>query len=97
MKQLNLNLTVLALGIAFSTGAMAQLASPAIGARSVDSIDSIESAESAEAVALIATARKKAATARLDVMYEAAKEQCNTYPVGTRVHCLIQMKTGFGK
>ena len=35
--------------------------------------------------------------ARLNAMYEVAKEQCNTYAVGSRVHCLSQMKAGFGK
>lgn len=124
MNQLNINLTALALGIVFSTGAMAQLlspqdshptqdsmaveypvpraplqladASPAVGAQLIESIEPVESVESVESIALVA-ARKKAATARLDAMYEVAKEQCNTYPVGTRARCLGQMKTGFGK
>lgn len=125
MNQLKINVTTLALGIALSTGAMAQNMSPqgdtptkdniaidyrapraplqiadasaAVGARSVESIESVESVEFAESVALLAAARKKAATVRFDAMYEVAKEQCNTYPIGSRAHCLSQMKTGFGK
>lgn len=95
MNQFNIPLIALAL-IAFSTGAMAQSAIPAVGARSVEPIEPIESIESVKSVALAATARK-AATARLDVMYEVAKEQCNIYPVGSRAYCLDQMKVGFGK
>lgn len=94
MKQLNINLIVLALSIAFSTGATAQNAIPAVGAQPIESIESVESAESA---ALLAAARKKALSVRLDALYEVAKEQCNTYAVDARPHCLIQMKAGFGK
>lgn len=99
MKQLNINLIVLALGIAFSTGAMALSplqfadASP-VGEPSGVAVESIESAES---VALAAAARKKAATDRLDAMYEVAKAQCNIHPVGARAYCLNQMRVGFGK
>lgn len=119
MKQLNINLIVLALGIAFSTGAIAQNqstagATPTWGSLAVESwlhrtplqladagpaigVQSVESIESAEAAALLAAARKKALSVRLDALYEVAKEQCNTYAVDARPHCLIQMKAGFGK
>lgn len=112
MKQLNMKLAALTLGLALSAGTMAQGLSnndsetgkgsvaveykPAAAQTKVTDTTATANETTAAAIKQ-AAARQAATTIRLDAMYEVERERCNTYPVAATARCQSEMKAGFGK
>lgn len=80
-----LSVTAIAVGLAFSIGAMAQTLSDA------------QATASAEARKKSADARRDADSAKRDADYAAAKEKCNVFAGDVKTNCVNNAKARFDK